>query len=369
MSAPLWNPSPSPFFQSDGQFASGAKAFFYSAGTTTPITVYQNSALTIPHSFPVVASNLGVFPAIFLPFGDYRVRIVDQNAALIYDADGISNPAPPASGSGIVVTSDMVLQTGDPIWRPRTGIMAGFVRMNGNTIGSATSGANELANANTQNLFVFLWNTYSNVLCPVSSGRGASAAADFTANKTIGILSMKGLGIAGLDDMGGTAAGRLQAITTCTTNGTTTVVVVSAAEIAVGDSAIVNGISLGPIVSINGTTVVLTSVAAGSASGISFRSSRFADATVAANSAGTQNVKLTIDQMPAHNHTITDPGHTHSYNSPGGPAGAGGFAVSTGIVGAITGNSTTGITINNTGGGNPISQLQPTILGTFYMKL
>lgn len=52
-------------------------------------------------------------------------------------------------------------------------------------------------------------------------------------------------------------------------------------------------------------------------------------------------------EVGVHNHTITDPGHTHSYNNPSGGAagfnngGAGGQSSS-------TGSNTTGITINNT---------------------
>lgn len=365
----LWPRSGTPTFGANGQFASGAQAFFFLGGTTTPLVVFSDAAFAQALPVPVIADQNGVFQTIFIPYGPYRSRVLDQNGVLLSDADNIDNLAPPSSGGGIVVTQDMVLQTGDPIWRPRSGIMQGFVRMNGRTIGSATSGGTELAAPTTQNLFLFLWATYSNVLCPVGGGRGVSASADFAANKTIGILSMQGLCAAGLDDMGGTSVGLLQAITTCTTNNTTTVTVVSAAGIAVGDSAIVNGVSVGPIVSVTGTSIVLTSIAAGTASGISFRSSRFADATIAANSAGVQNIKQTVDQLAAHNHPYTDPQHQHSYSSPDGLNAAGGGATQASTTSTVTGLSSIGITINNTGGGNPMSLLQPTMIGTFYIKL
>lgn len=350
-------------------------AFFFLGGTTTPLVVFSDAAFTKPLPVPVIADQNGVFQGIYIPYGTFRERVLDQNRALLPggDNDNIDNPAPPTAGGGIVVTQDMVFQTGFQIGLPRTGILAGFVRMNGNTIGSAASAANELAAANTQNLFLYLWNTYSNILCPVSGGRGASPGADFTANKTIGILSMKGLGTSGLDDMGGTSAGILQAITTCTTNGTTTVTVVSAAGIAIGDSAIVNSVSLGPVISVVGLTVVLTGVAAGSASGISFRSSRFADATVAANTAGVQNIKQTIDQMAVHNHVTTENPHLHTYTRTDGSIFSGQFGggALSGISQTVqnTSSTSTGLTINNSGGGNPISMLQPTMLVTFYMKL
>ncbi|NCA24054.1 MAG: hypothetical protein EBS91_05480 [Betaproteobacteria bacterium] len=97
---------------------------------------------------------------------------------------------------------------------------SGWVRANGRTIGNAASGATERANADTSALFAFLWTNYSNSVCPVSSGRGASAAADYAANKTIGLPDLRGRGFFGLDDMGSTAAARLGAvITSQTTNG------------------------------------------------------------------------------------------------------------------------------------------------------
>jgi len=58
------------------------------------------------------------------------------------------------------------------------------------TIGNASSGANVRANADATYLFAALWDNYSDAVCPVSTGRGASAAADFAANKTIGLPAM-----------------------------------------------------------------------------------------------------------------------------------------------------------------------------------
>lgn len=61
----------------------------------------------------------------------------------------------------------------------------GWVAMNDGSIGSAASGATTRANADTRNLYVMLWNGVSNTFAPVSTGRGASALADFAANKTL----------------------------------------------------------------------------------------------------------------------------------------------------------------------------------------
>lgn len=96
----------------------------------------------------------------------------------------------------------------------------GWVRANGRTIGNASSSGTERANADTEDLFSFLWTNFADAQCAVSSGRGASAAADYAANKTIALPDLRGRGFFGLDDMGSTAATRLgTVITDETTNG------------------------------------------------------------------------------------------------------------------------------------------------------
>ena len=56
----------------------GALLYFYENGTSTPKAVYQDVALTTPHTNPVVASSAGNFAPIFLA-GTYRVEL--KNAA------------------------------------------------------------------------------------------------------------------------------------------------------------------------------------------------------------------------------------------------------------------------------------------------
>jgi len=85
---------------------------------------------------------------------------------------------------------------------------AGWVWAINGTIGNAASGATIRANADCANLFAHLW-TLDDTEAPVSGGRGASAAADFAANKTIGGLDYRGTVRATFDSLGGTAAGRL----------------------------------------------------------------------------------------------------------------------------------------------------------------
>lgn len=56
----------------------------------------------------------------------------------------------------------------------------------GLTFGNGTSGATNLG-LNYYNLYVFFYTTYSNTVCPVSTGRGTDAIADWNAGKTLTI--------------------------------------------------------------------------------------------------------------------------------------------------------------------------------------
>jgi len=94
-----------------------------------------------------------------------------------------------------------------------TSAPTGWVMAAGRTLGDATSGATERANADTQTLYELLWNSIADAECPVSSGRGASATADFGAHKTITLPDCRGRTVAGKDNMGGTTASRLTATT------------------------------------------------------------------------------------------------------------------------------------------------------------
>lgn len=86
---------------------------------------------------------------------------------------------------------------------------SGWVMADGRTIGNAASAATNRANADTVALFTVLWDSLSNTVAPVSGGRGASAAADYAANKTLTLPDCRGRVAAFKDDMGGTAASRL----------------------------------------------------------------------------------------------------------------------------------------------------------------
>ncbi len=193
-----------------GRLLGGGKVYWIQAGTTsTPQDAFYDSGLASPLPNPYTLEADGRIPFHYLADGQIKVRIDDSNGVTRFVQDNILVIGPSSGeGGGGGVDPTTVFQTGDCLWLDIQGSRTGWVRDNGRTIGSASSGATERANADTSALFAYLWNTFSNTICPVSTGRGANAAADFAANKTITLPDKRGYVPGGLDDMGNTAAGR-----------------------------------------------------------------------------------------------------------------------------------------------------------------
>jgi hypothetical protein len=79
---------------------SGAALYFYEAGTTTQLTVYSDSDLETPHSWPVEADSSGRFPPIYLPVGDYKVVLKDDvGGTTLWTADDV--PGTPAEAADL----------------------------------------------------------------------------------------------------------------------------------------------------------------------------------------------------------------------------------------------------------------------------
>lgn len=87
---------------------------------------------------------------------------------------------------------------------------SGWVKANGSTIGSASSGASR-ANADTAALFAVLWADTSLAILTSAGGastRGANATADFAANKRLTLPDLRGEFLRGHDDSRGVDSGR-----------------------------------------------------------------------------------------------------------------------------------------------------------------
>lgn len=168
---------------------------------TTTLTLNLTAAATLGNGHMFLAQSNG---------GD-GVTLDPSGAELI---NGAATILVPAGMVGVVyctgtafkcfiVPTVVSMSTGDVKASFKTTADVGWVIMNDGSIGSAGSGASTRANADTLSLYTLLWNNVSNTFAPVSGGRGANAAADFAANKTLTLPKTLGRALASA----GTGAG------------------------------------------------------------------------------------------------------------------------------------------------------------------
>jgi microcystin-dependent protein len=304
---------------SPAQPMAGALLYFFQAGTVaTPQDSFQDFGLTLKNPNPLPADNFGRIPMFYLADGQIHVRLTDASGVVVFDYPNMQVIGPSSGGGGGggggSVDPTTVAATGDVKFRATSESLAGWVKVNSTTIGSPSSGASQRANADTQNLYVYLWGNFTNAHCPVAGGRGANGLADFNANKTIQLPDWRARVLTGLDDMGTSAAGIILA------------------------SNVTSGGGDGP--------------------------------TTPAASGGEANHTLVVAEMPSHTHT--DAGHLHSFQmNPlvGGASGSfpGQGSVSTSLSSRDTASASAAI--QNTGGNGVHNTMSPFVLGTFFIKL
>ncbi|OAH20812.1 hypothetical protein AX289_27250 [Methylorubrum populi] len=359
---------------------------FFEAGTTRPRPVFADAGLTAPLAQPVACDASGRFPRAYLGFGLYRERVFSVLGGDLWNDDGLGLAAPETETTDPTpeVPANAYAITGDTLWRMDGLIRPGWVRMNGGTIGNAASGASERGDADTADLFSYLFTTFADDLAPVIGGRGASAAADFASGKRITVPSMRGLLQGGLDSMGAGAAGALQTITALTlTAGSSTASLAVPDRIVPGMQIFAPGVNAGTtVVSLVGNTLTMSGAAAAGSTGAVV--ARFALFDVERpGSVGGDWLRTIINaNLPTSlpdGSTTFDPAaisfekYTTLQTLRFGDGGTGS------TVGEIWQGSTpvtidpaaSNLTVQNSnpGGGRPLPQLQPMRVGTFYMKL
>lgn len=190
-------------------FLNGGIVNIYLATTTSPAPIFSDFALTTPLANPLTLNAAGRFPAIYVADGLYRIRVLNSASVLQFDDDNVAAVTAAISNTPVVVVASQLWNTGDVKVRYDDQPADGFVRANGRTIGSATSGGSERANADCEALFKFLWG-FANITLP--AGKGASAAADWSANKQLTLPDMAGRLIGARDDLGAGVKSRITAL-------------------------------------------------------------------------------------------------------------------------------------------------------------
>lgn len=154
----------------NGEWETGLGTYHSSGNTFSRTTIFESTNSGSPVSFS--SGTKDVF-----------VDMPASRMAQLFDSTGA------ISGIG----------TGDLKWTWKTAADPGFIMVNDGTIGNGASGATTRANADTAALFTLIWTNFANAQAAVSGGRGASAAADYAANKTIALPLALGraIGISG----------------------------------------------------------------------------------------------------------------------------------------------------------------------------
>jgi microcystin-dependent protein len=313
-----------PQFDKLGKLATGCKLYVVQAGTVAaPQNAYQDTALTNLQPNPMTCDATGRLPQWFVADGNIKLRLTDKNGIDLFVQDNllVIGPSGGGGGGGGTVDPTTILATGDFKDVYNTGFYPGSCVVTLARSGTATSGATERANADTSSLFVFLWNADANLA--VSGGRGANAAVDFAANKTMTLPDCRGRGRSALADMGNSDSGRVSvAYFGCT------------------------GLVLGCAGGSENTTLTLAQLPTGITATGTSTAQATGGAALAYNSGG----------------VFSDVGFSPTGSGTHVPTTTGSWAAQTTLTGTAT------VTSNNTSG-TAHRTVQPTILVTTYIKL
>ncbi len=240
----------------------------------------------------------------------------------------------------------------------------GYVIVNDGNIGDAASSATTRANIDTWPLYNMLWSGVNDTFAPVSTGRGANAYADFTANKTIGLPKALGRVLQGLPTS-----------STFTYDHTTSLLTVTDATLYYPGSPVIltntggalpaafSGGVVYYVIPVSGTTFKLASTYANALAGT-------AVAAGADNGSGTNTVSFALGgsygqashiqlvaELASHNHTFGS-GAQSVFGTSGGSAGT-----STGTDFHAFANT------DSTGSSAPFNVIQPSTYGYVFLKL
>lgn len=130
-----------------------ARVRFFSAGTSTPLAVYSDAALSVAIAQPILADASGRLPRIFLPATVYKVRVENAAGVLIYEEDncdpgfGIGTGALPIASGGTSATTAAAARAalGVPTTGDVTAVAADLTTLKGR-VDRGTNGSGEFGN-------------------------------------------------------------------------------------------------------------------------------------------------------------------------------------------------------------------------------
>jgi hypothetical protein len=203
--AQLFSPSPYRAIDANGNPLAGAQLFFYQTGTTTPQTVYADSAATTPLSNPVVADSGGLFVPIYLANANlYKAVLETSTGVTVQTTDPVNSSSPTpsftpqgrltlASGSP-VMTSDQTAATtiyytpyvGNqvPVWDGTQFNALTFTELSNITTNSSSGNAGPAAVTTNSNYDLFVWSNGGNATLTRGPAWTTSAAP---ANRGTGV--------------------------------------------------------------------------------------------------------------------------------------------------------------------------------------
>ena len=120
--------TPNRVFDINGDPVSGALAYFYAAGTTDPLEVYQDASMSIPHASPVQANGMGVFPLVYAN-AEASVTVTDAAGVVLsgYPMElAASVPAGDSAASGVSFAPTAEI--------PETDVQAALERVQANIV-------------------------------------------------------------------------------------------------------------------------------------------------------------------------------------------------------------------------------------------
>ncbi len=175
-----------------------------SISNITPVSTFTLSNVWKPFSVQVIlpsAQNLMTSTAgddaLYIQFNFPTQKIFNINLAMPSFYLGTTAPTNDFDTYDQINTVISSPRTGDFRISLNSFIPFGWVPANDGSIGRLTSLATTRRNIDTWPLFNLLWNNFSDANAPVSGGRGASAFADWDANKTITLTKTLARVIAG----------------------------------------------------------------------------------------------------------------------------------------------------------------------------